>query len=68
MLVLTRNVGDRIVIAGAAGSIVVEVRRIAGRKVRIALDAPRDMQISRVDVARQERSVRRVQQLACAQG
>ena len=44
MLVLSRKAGQKIHIGD---DIVVEVRRIAGNRVTIALEAPRDMRILR---------------------
>lgn len=44
MLVLSRKAGQRIHIGE---DIVVEIRRIAGNRVTIALEAPRDMRILR---------------------
>jgi carbon storage regulator CsrA len=48
MLVMTRAVGDRILIsAGGRTPIVVEVRRIRGGKVRLGVEAPDDFRILR---------------------
>ncbi|MBX3424427.1 MAG: carbon storage regulator [Pirellulales bacterium] len=44
MLVLSRKVGERIHVGNG---IVVEVRRVAGNRVTIAVEAPRDMRILR---------------------
>jgi carbon storage regulator CsrA len=44
MLVLSRKAGQKIHIGD---DIVVEIRRIAGNRVTIALEAPRDMRILR---------------------
>lgn len=44
MLVLSRKAGQKIHIGD---DIVVEVRRVAGNRVTIALDAPRDVRILR---------------------
>ncbi len=44
MLVLSRKVGERIHVGD---NIVLEVRRIAGNRVTIALEAPRDVRILR---------------------
>lgn len=44
MLVLSRKAGQRIHIGD---DIVVEVRRVAGNRVTIALEAPRDVRILR---------------------
>ena len=44
MLVLSRKVGERIQIGEG---IVIEVRRVAGNRVTIAVEAPRDMRILR---------------------
>lgn len=44
MLVLSRKVGERIHVGD---SITLEIRRIAGNRVTLALDAPRDVRILR---------------------
>jgi carbon storage regulator CsrA len=44
MLVLSRKIGERIHIGN---DIVLEVRRISGNRVTLALEAPRDMRILR---------------------
>jgi carbon storage regulator len=53
MLVLSRKVGERIHVGD---DIVLEVRRIAGNRVTIALDAPRHVRILRgeLEVAARE--------------
>ena len=44
MLVLSRKVGERIYVGD---DIVLEIRRIAGNRVTLALDAPRHVRILR---------------------
>lgn len=44
MLVLSRKVGERIHVGD---NIVLEIRRIAGNRVTLALEAPRDVRILR---------------------
>ena len=44
MLVLSRKVGERIHVGD---NIVLEIRRITGNRVTLALDAPRDVRILR---------------------
>ncbi len=44
MLVLSRKAGQRVHIGN---DIVVEIRRVAGNRVTIALEAPRDVRILR---------------------
>lgn len=44
MLVLSRKVGERIHVGD---NVVLEIRRIAGNRVTLALDAPRDVRILR---------------------
>ena len=53
MLVLSRKVGERIHVGE---NIVLEIRRIAGNRVTLALDAPRDVRILRgeLEVAARE--------------
>jgi carbon storage regulator len=47
MLVLTRHIGEEIIIAGA---IVVRVVAIQGAKVRLGIEAPRDIAVDRKEV------------------
>ena len=47
MLVLTRKVGSSIIIDG---HIKVQVVRIKGRQVRLAIDAPKDTKVHREEV------------------
>jgi carbon storage regulator CsrA len=49
MLVLTRKIGESIRIGD---HITIEVRRVAGNRVTIAVDAPRDVRILRGELAR----------------
>ncbi|HJQ81662.1 MAG TPA: carbon storage regulator [Lacipirellulaceae bacterium] len=49
MLVLSRKVGERIHVGD---NIVLEIRRIAGNRVTLALDAPRDVRILRGELER----------------
>ena len=49
MLVLSRKVGERIHVGD---SIVLEIRRIAGNRVTLALDAPREVRILRGELER----------------
>ncbi len=54
MLVLTRKVGESIVVDGG---IEIKVQRIAGKRVTIAIEAPADVKILRGEIAdrREER-------------
>jgi carbon storage regulator CsrA len=52
MLVLSRKVGERIHVGN---DIVLEVRRISGNRVTIALEAPRDVRILRGELERAAR-------------
>lgn len=47
MLVLSRRVGERLVIAG---DIVVTVIEVRGEGVRLGIDAPRDVRVHRAEV------------------
>jgi carbon storage regulator CsrA len=49
MLVLSRKVGERIHVGD---NIVLEIRRIAGNRVTLALEAPRDVRILRGELER----------------
>lgn len=52
MLVLSRKVGERIHVGD---DIVVEIRRIAGNRVTLALEAPRHVRILRGELERAAR-------------
>ena len=52
MLVLSRKVGEKIHVGN---DIVLEVRRISGNRVTLALDAPRDVRILRGELERAAR-------------
>lgn len=49
MLVLSRKIGERIHVGN---NITIEVRRIAGNRVTLALEAPRDIRILRGELER----------------
>jgi carbon storage regulator CsrA len=55
MLVLSRKVGERIHVGD---NIVLEIRRIAGNRVTLALEAPRDVRILRGELNRAAREFR----------
>jgi len=55
MLVLSRKTGERIHIGE---NIVVEIRRIAGNRVTLALEAPRDVRILRGELQAPAREFR----------
>ena len=55
MLVLSRKTGERIHIGD---NITIEVRRVAGNRVTLALEAPRDLRILRGELAQAAREFR----------
>jgi carbon storage regulator len=55
MLVLSRKVGERIHVGD---DIVLEIRRIAGNRVTLALDAPRHVRILRCELESAAREFR----------
>jgi carbon storage regulator len=55
MLVLSRKVGERIHVGD---NIILEIRRIAGNRVTLALDAPRNVRILRGELERAAREFR----------
>jgi carbon storage regulator len=55
MLVLSRKVGERIHVGD---NIILEIRRIAGNRVTLALDAPRDVRILRGELEQAARAFR----------
>ena len=52
MLVLSRKVGERIHVGN---DIILEVRRISGNRVTLALEAPRDVRILRGELEQSAR-------------
>ncbi len=55
MLVLSRKVGERIHVGD---NIILEIRRIAGNRVTLALEAPRDVRILRGELEQAAREFR----------
>ena len=55
MLVLSRKVGERIHVGD---NITLEIRRIAGNRVTLALDAPRNVRILRGELEQSAREFR----------
>ena len=53
MLVLSRKVGERIVIDG---KIVIEVRQIDRGKIRLAFSAPKEVSVLREELVRRSES------------
>lgn len=49
MLVLTRRPGEAFQIAG---NITITISEVSGKKVRVAIDAPRDVPVDRLDPPR----------------
>jgi carbon storage regulator len=63
MLVLSRKVGERIHVGD---DIVLEIRRIAGNRVTLALDAPRHVRILRGELEQAARAFREPAEPAAA--
>ena len=61
MLVLSRKVGERIHIGD---DVVVEVRRISGNRVTLALRAPRDVRILRGELEQAAREFQTVAEVS----
>jgi carbon storage regulator len=53
MLVLSRKVGERIVIDG---NISVVINRVAGNRITLGIDAPKDVRVVRGELADQEKA------------
>jgi carbon storage regulator len=51
MLVLSRKVGERVILAGG---IVVQVLEVSGRRVRLGIEAPREVTILREELSSAE--------------
>ena len=49
MLVLTRSIGDRLII-GNDGEITLNVLDIRGNQVRLGIDAPKDIPVHREEI------------------
>ena len=47
MLVLSRKVGERLHVGD---NVIIEIRRVVGRRVTIAIDAPRELRILRGEI------------------
>lgn len=61
MLVLTRGVSERIII-GEAGDIVITVVKVQGEKVRIGIEAPKEIPVHREEIyLAQQRAKRRAE-------
>jgi carbon storage regulator len=65
MLVLSRKIGERIHIGE---NITVEIRRVAGNRVTLALDAPRSVRILRGELNQAAREFRDEPQPQCVSG
>lgn len=57
MLVLKRKEGESIIIGG---NIIVKIHKVEGRSVKIAIDAPREVNILRAELI--ERSIEKMKQ------
>lgn len=47
MLVLSRKVGEKIVVETKQGQVVIDVRYIGNGRVKLSIDAPKEMRIVR---------------------
>jgi carbon storage regulator len=65
MLVLSRKIGERIHIGD---NITIEIRRVAGNRVTLALDAPRDVRILRGELNQAAREFRDAAEFQCTLG
>ena len=53
-LILTRRVGEEILIDNPSGQIRIMVTKIDGDRVKVGIDAPRDIRVNRKEVAERE--------------
>ena len=51
MLVLSRKLGEKIVIQGADGTVVVTVVKIDRNQIRLGIEAPQDVRVYREEIA-----------------
>ncbi len=65
MLVLSRKIGERIHIGE---NITIEIRRVAGNRVTLALDAPRTVRILRGELNQAAREFRDATEFECTIG
>lgn len=65
MLVLSRKIGERIHIGD---NITIEIRRVAGNRVTLALDAPRTVRILRGELNQAAREFRDATEFQCQVG
>lgn len=47
MLILTRRIGEKLIIGG---NVTVTILGVKGHQIRIGIDAPRDVQVNREEV------------------
>jgi len=47
MLILTRRLGEKVIIGG---NVIISVLGIKGGQIRIGIDAPRDVQVNREEI------------------
>jgi|LakMenEpi03Aug12_release.lakeMendotaPanAssembly.Ray.scaffolds.fasta_scaffold781769_2 carbon storage regulator len=53
-LILTRRVGEEILIDNPSGQIKIMVTKIDGDRVKVGIDAPRDIRVNRKEVVERE--------------
>lgn len=57
-LVVTRKTGESI----KAGEAVITIEKIVGNKVSVAIEAPRDVPVDRLEIAEQKQSTKDIEQ------
>lgn len=65
MLVLSRCPNESIMIAVGAVTITVKVNEVRGNKVRLAVDAPKDVIVHRTEIFERVRSFQAVPEPEC---
>lgn len=64
MLVLSRRVGESIVISVGGARVTVKVQKILGDQARLCFDAPREVQIDRLELDQAKERRRKAAELA----
>ena len=59
MLVLSRTLGEKVVVGTGANAVTITIAAIDRAKVRLAFDAPRDIEIDREEIRLKKLEIRK---------